>query len=69
MLMPQGKKTGITSLTNSVGIRQRWARTHFWHIKTISYVFGKVGMSKKEDDMQDLRPNQMKKNNKHLQNM
>ena len=63
------QKTGTTSLTNSVGARQRWAKTHFWHIKTNSYDFGKVGMSKKEDDMQDLRPNQIKKNNKHLQNI
>ena len=29
----------------------------------------KFGTSNKEGDMQDLRPNQMKKNNKHLQNI
>ena len=35
----------------------------------ISYVFDKVGISKKEDVTQDLRPNQIKKNNRHLQNI
>ena len=57
------QKTGITSLTNSIGV------SHFLRIKIISYVFDKVGMSKKEDVTQDLKPNQMKKNNKHLQNI
>ena len=32
-------------------------------------VFDKVGMSKKEDVTQDVRLNQIKKNNKHLQNI
>ena len=64
-----GQKTGITSLSNSIGARQRWARSHFLRTKIISYVFDKVGMSKKEDVAQDLRPNQMQKNNKHSQNI
>ena len=63
------QKTGITSLTYSVGARQIWAWGHFLHTKIISYVFDKVGMSKKEDVAQDLRPNQIKKKNKHLQNI
>ena len=62
------QKSGITSLTNSIGARQRWARSHFLRTKIISYVFEKVGMSEKEDVTQDLRPDQMKENNKHLQN-
>ena len=64
-----GQKTCITSLSNSIGARQRWARSHFLCTKIISYVFDKVGMSKKEDVAQDLRPNQMQKNNKHSQNI
>ena len=62
------QKSGIISLTNSIGARQRWARSHFLRTKIISYVFEKVGMSEKEDVTQDLRPDQMKKNKKHLQN-
>ena len=62
------QKTGITSLSNSIGARQRRARSHFLCTKIISYVFGKVGMSKK-DVTQDLRPNQIKKISKHLQNI
>ena len=42
------QKIGITSSTNSIGARQRWARSHFLSTKIISYVFDKVGMSKKK---------------------
>ena len=64
-----GQKTAIISLTNSIGARQIWARNHFLRIKIISYVFDKVGISKKEDITQDLRPNQVTKNKKHLQSI
>ena len=47
------QKTGITSLTNSIGARQRSARSHFLRTKIISYVFDKIGMSKKEDVTRD----------------
>ena len=50
------QKTGINSLTNSIGARERWARSHFLRNKIISYVFDKVGMSKKEAVTQDLWP-------------
>ena len=63
------QKTGIPSLANSIGARQRWARSHFLRTKIISYVFHKVGMSKKEGVTRDLRHNQIKKNKKHLQNI
>ena len=63
------QKTSITSLTNCMGTRQRWARSHFLRSKVISYIFDKVGMSKKEDVTQNVRPNQIKKNNKHFQNI
>ena len=48
------QKTGINSLTNSIAARERWARSHFLRNKIISYVFDKVGMSKKEAVTQDL---------------
>ena len=48
------QKTGITSLNNSIGARQRWARSHFLRTKIISDVCDKVGTSKKEDITQEL---------------
>ena len=62
------QRSGITSLTNSIGARQRWSRSHFLRAKIIFKVFDKVGMSKKKEVTQDLRPNQKKKN-KHFQNI
>ena len=40
------QRTGISSLTNSISARQRWAESHFLRMSIISDVFNDLNVSK-----------------------
>ena len=67
MQILQGKKTGISSFTNSVSARQRWAVSHLVRMEVVSKVLNKLDMTTKEDVSQDLKPNRILKNAKYLE--
>ena len=67
MQILQGKKTGISSFTNSVSARQRWAVSHLVRMEVVSKVLNKLDMTAKEDVSQDLKPNRILKNAKYLE--
>ena len=67
MQILQGKKTGISSFTNSVSARQRWAVSHLVRMEVVSKVLNKLDMTTKEDVSQDLKPNRILKNTKYLE--
>ena len=67
MQILQGKKTGISSNTNSVSARQRWAVSHLVRMEVVSKVLNKLDMTTKEDVSQDLKPNRILKNTKYLE--
>ena len=54
--------TGISSITNSIPARQRWAASHSLQTKSILMLFEKLGFTKKDDITRDLKPNQNEKN-------
>ena len=49
------QRLGISSLTNSISARQRWAESHFMRTSIISTVLDQVGMTKKEEVSHYLR--------------
>ena len=57
------QKKGITSITNSIGARQRWAESHSLRTALLTQMFSKLGMNKKEDVSRDLKPYKIKKDN------
>jgi len=57
------------ALTNSISARQKWAESHFLRTKILSYVFDKLGLTRKEDITQDLKPNRIRKNIRDVQNI
>ena len=57
------QRTGISSLTNSVSARQRWAASHFLRLSDISNLFTEVNMTKKEDITSTLKPHNIKNDN------
>ena len=57
------QRSGISSLTNSISARQRWAESHYLRMSIINDVLEEVGMKRKEDITFKLRPNVIKKDN------
>ena len=43
------QRTGISSITNSIGARQRWANSHFIRVSIFSQLLDELGLSKKDD--------------------
>ena len=57
---------GITSMTNSISARQRWAESHFFRTTIISSLLDMLDLKKNEDVSQYLRHGVMVKDNKLL---
>ena len=57
------QRSGISSLTNSISARQRWAESHFLRMSVINDVLEEAGMKKKEDITYKLRPDVIRKDN------
>ena len=55
------QRSGISSLTNSISARQRWAESHYLRMSIINDVLEEVGMKRKEDITFKLCPNSLKK--------
>ena len=49
------QRLGISSITNSISARQRWAESHFLRTTVISSLFDSLGMSNKEDASRHLK--------------
>ena len=60
------QRTGIGALTNSISARQRWTDSHFVRTEIISHLLEDLALTQKEDVSQDLKVNQVKRNNKDL---
>ena len=60
------QRIGITSLTNSISARQRWAQSHSIRVTIISQVFEEMGLTRKEDVTEELKPHRMNQNSKDL---
>ena len=60
------QRKGISAITNSISARQRWTQSHFIRTSIISYVFEDLGMTKKEDLSQDLKPSRIRQNSHDL---
>ena len=56
------QKTRITSFTNSISARQRWAHSHSLSVTVLSHLMDRLGLNKKDDVSSDLKPAQIKKN-------
>ena len=54
-------RTGISWVTNSIGARQRWVKSHFIKVAVVSQVFDELGLAKKEDLIMDLKKHSIKK--------
>ena len=57
------QRFGITSMTNSISARQRWAESHFFRTNIISSLLDMLDLKKKEDVSQYLRHGVMVKDN------
>ena len=55
------QRSSISSLTNSISARQRWAESHYLKMSIINDVLEEVGMKRKEDITVKLCPNLIKK--------
>lgn len=60
------QRMGISSLTNSISARQRWAESHFLRTSIISNVFEDLDMTNKEDITKDLKPYKIRNSNSNL---
>ena len=60
------QRTGISSITNSISARHRWAESHSLETKIISMLFEQLAITKKDDISRDLKANQMKKNSQDM---
>ena len=60
------QRTGISSLTNSISARQRWAESHYLRTMLLTRSFEELGMSRKEDVSSNLKPHQIRKDNDAL---
>ena len=60
------QKKGITSLTNSIGARQRWAESHYLRTALLTQMFDNLGLDKKEDVSRDLKSYKIKSDNECL---
>ena len=59
------QRTGVSALTNSVSTWQRRAEPHFLRTTIIGQDFEDLGMTKKEDVLNNLRPHRIR--NDHMQ--
>ena len=59
--------TGIIHFTKSISARQRWARNHDVRSTIISQVYLELGLHSHQDVSADLKPHNIRKNNKQLQ--
>ena len=57
------QRTGISSLTNSISTRQRWAESYFLRMSVISNLFTKLNMTKKEDMTSTLKLHNIENDN------
>ena len=57
------QRSGISSITNSISARQRWAESHYLRMSVINDVLEEAGMKKKEDITYKLRPDVIRKDN------
>ena len=55
------QRTGISSITNSIGARQRWANSHFIRVSIVSQLLDELGLSKKDDVTSDLKKHSIRK--------
>ena len=56
------QRTGVTSMTNSIAARQRWAESHYIRTSLISHFFDELEMNTSDDTSKDLRAHRMHKN-------
>ena len=63
------QRCGISSITNSIAARQRWADTHYLRTSVISIIQEQLGMRKKEDISYHLRDSRIKSDNTGLQRL
>ena len=61
------QRTGVTSITNSISARQRWAESHALRTRIISTLFDQLGIMKRDDISKDLKNDQLKRNAKDIQ--
>ena len=57
---------GITTITNSIGARQRWAEPHSLRTALLTQMFNNLAMNKKEDVSRVLKLYQIKSDNESL---
>ena len=60
------QRSGVVSITNSISARQRWAQSHSIRVTVVSQLYEDLGLTSKEDVSDELRPCNLKKNNKSL---
>ena len=53
----------VLSITNSISARQRWAESHYLRTSIVSTMLEHLGMTKKDDVSQHIKPNRIKKAN------
>lgn len=63
------QRSGISALANSISARQRWVQRHSLRVTVISKVFEELGLSRKEDVSEDLKPHRIKQNCKDSQKL
>ena len=54
---------GLLSITNSISARQCWAESHYLRTSIVSTLLEHLGMTKKDDISQHIKPNRIKKTN------
>ena len=60
------QRSGIVNMTNSISARQRWAQSHSLRVTIVSQLYEELGLTRKEDVSEDLKPANLRKNNKGL---
>ncbi|XP_055836631.1 uncharacterized protein LOC129905221 isoform X1 [Episyrphus balteatus] len=53
--------TGVSSFTNSIGARQKWAKTHTDRTANISSLYNMLGLLRKDDVTRDLKKGEIQK--------
>ena len=54
---------GVLSITNSISARQCWAESHYLRTSIVSTLLEHLGLTKKDDVSQHIKPNKIKKAN------
>ena len=57
---------GVLSITNSISARQCWAESHYLRTSIVSTLLEHLGMTKKDDVSQHIKPNSIKKANAYV---